>query len=378
MNIYTLVFSVVISIVCSTAQAYTADKKACEKGVNSRFVFSWPISDECDNTPRGGTSRGIDVTVDEKPHSGWLAIQEQKLSKFEKDRQAILAMSGPYKVNFDFLETVGYSESFERDRPYQSWGTEYVYVIEDTGAFISLQHVMVMYFSGKEGAPSEPMVMKHWRQDWTYQDKELLEYQHRGQWQTRKLPRKERTGSWSQAVFQVDDSPRYESYGHWQHNSSFSTWLSETTRRPLPRREYSIRNDYQVLEGFNRHTITRTGWVQEEENWKLVLDEAGNPSATEPYLSKELGVARYRRIVGTDFGPGDRYVKATESFWSDVRSEWASVIQSSKTLSLKKKVNGLPLFMPLFEYAAQIEQDQVYDSMKGKEFIQKLIKSYVK
>jgi len=43
-----------------------------------------------------------------------------------------------------------------------------------------------------------------------------------------------------------------------------STWHSENTWWPLPRREFSVRNDYNVLSGSNRHTITPTGWVQND------------------------------------------------------------------------------------------------------------------
>ena len=71
---------------------------------------------------------------------------------------------------------------------------------------------------------------------------------------------------WLQTVYQVDESPRYASTGRWQHTPSFSTWLSGDTWRPLPRREWSVRSDYQVLVGSNRHTVVPSGWLQEENN----------------------------------------------------------------------------------------------------------------
>ena len=54
------------------------------------------------------------------------------------------------------------------------------------------------------------------------------------------------------------------------------------------------------------HTLTPTGWVQEEENLKLVLDAQGQPDEDAPYLARELGVARYEHVVGFDFSAGDR------------------------------------------------------------------------
>jgi hypothetical protein len=349
--------------------SHAAEKK-CD--FNLQYVFSWPISEGCNDQTRGGTSRGADVKISKEVHQGWQRIQDSKLSKFERDRIAILAMAGGYKVDFSFVETIGFSSDFKRDRPYHSWGTEYVYVIKDEPEFISLQHLMVMYFKQDDGSISDPMVMKHWRQDWTYQDKSMLEYVHNNTWVKRKVKAAEAKGTWSQAVFQVDDSPRYESNGRWIHNPSFSTWLSATTRRPLPRREFSIRNDYDALEGFNRHSITRYGWVQEEDNWKLSLDDGGKPNDENPYLSKELGVARYQLTENVDFTPGDLYMQKTAVFWNIVRSQWAALISANQSLSLKKTVDGQPLFMSLFSSAEK--EHQAKDMRKS---IDAIITKYV-
>ncbi len=342
---------------------------------NQQYVFSWALSNACDDKPRGGTSKGVEVAYDSDDHAGWVKLQQTDLSKFEKDRLAILAMSGAYRVDFNFLETVGFTENYQRDKPYHSWGTEYVYVVADQPTFISLQHVMVMYFKTEDGGTSEPMVMKHWRQDWTYEDDSLLVYQGNNRWQKHAVPVNERQGQWSQAVFQVDDSPRYEAMGQWQHNSSFSSWMSKTTQRPLPRREYSVRSDYHILEGFNRHTINRFGWVQEEENWKKALHEDGSVKA---YLAKEEGVGRYRTITGTDFKPGDEYMAKAGLFWADVRQVWAEVFNQHDDLSLSKKVDNLPLFMPLFEYAQQVMDADEYDSKAGQVAAKKIITKYIK
>lgn len=238
-----------------------------------QFTFSWSFTEACNMTPRGGTTRGAKIILDSEVHPGWLSLKNPKLKRFEKDRAAIMAMAGPYRTSFDFLEVVGYQPNFVPDNPYQSWGTEYVYLIEDSPKFIRLQHIMVMQFIMENGELSDPMVMKHWRQDWEYEPKELLEYVGNNTWKKRKLKRNERKGRWAQSVYQVDDSPRYSATGIWEHTHNFSSWKSDSTWRPLPRRERSVRQDYQVLEGFNRHTIVPNGWVQEEENLKLILKD---------------------------------------------------------------------------------------------------------
>ena len=68
-------------------------------------------------------------------------ITRKDLTRFERDRRAILAMQGPHRASFDFLEVAGFTSGFSPAAPYQSWGTEYVYLVVDEGDFISLQHI---------------------------------------------------------------------------------------------------------------------------------------------------------------------------------------------------------------------------------------------
>ncbi len=367
MKNYILIFLLILTFPCLANEEIKCDQI-------DYYAFSWPLIDRCDNKPRGGSSQGVDVKNDPAPHSGWLALNKDGLNKKEKDRLAILAMAGPYRVDFNFIETVGFSEHFQRDRPYHSWGTEYIYVLSDQENFISLQHIMVMYFKTAEGV-SEPMVMKHWRQDWTYEDSSLLTYDHHNQWYNTETSKEQRQGRWSQAVFQVDDSPRYEAMGEWQHFPSYSTWISDKTNRPLPRREYSVRDDYQVLSGYNRHTINRFGWVQEEENWKQQINSDGELTGT---VAKEEGIGRYQRIIGTDFSPGDQYMKRTGLFWTDVRNIWKQIISKNKHIKLLKKVDGQPLFMPMFAYASKLDGGEDYDPKDARRFISETINKYIK
>lgn len=361
-------------LITAGANAYESEKHEPSDCPGSRFyTFSWPTIKECGFVPRGGTSTGTPVVLDPEPHPGWQKLQDPKLSSFERDRQAILAMAGPYRTTFDFLETVGYVPGFKPDKPYQSWGTEYVYVVEDKKDFISLQHIMVMFFQQGDEVQG-PMVMKHWRQDWQHEKRDLLVYAGNDGWQRQTLPRSEVKGTWAQAVYQVDDSPRYESYGHWEHKPNFSTWQSHLTWRPLPRREHSVRSDYQVLEGYNRHTILPNGWVQEEENYKLKLDEQGKPAGDMPYLSKELGVNRYQRIKDFDFSAGDAYWKKTGEFWRIVREEWQAIIDKEKSFRLRDEVDDQALFMPFFAYAESVD-DKTPKEMR--EFVKMTLSAYL-
>ena len=68
-----------------------------------QFTFAWPL-DEKALKPRGGTTRGTSVALDSAPGEAWRRLQEPGLAALERDRRAILAMAGPYRVSFDFLE----------------------------------------------------------------------------------------------------------------------------------------------------------------------------------------------------------------------------------------------------------------------------------
>ena len=330
--------------------------KAPEKAQSAaqRYTFSWRVEGDA-LKPRGGTTKGAPVTLDSEPSAAWKALQAPGIGDRERDRRAILAMAGTYRVTFDFLEVVQYAAVAKPNPPYQSWGTEKVYVDTNEDDAVSLVHILEMRVVQQDGTLTEPMVTKHWRQDWKYQPAHLVEYRGGDRWERRQLSAAESKGAWSQSVYQVDESPRYASVGRWQHSASMSTWLSGDTWRPLPRREWSVRDDYQVLLGTNRHSIGPTGWVQEENNLKTVLDAGRRIDAARPYLAREYGVARYERLRDADFAAADRYYERTRGFWDQVRDTWADVFARQGNVTLRGPVDKLGLFHPLFERADAIE-----------------------
>jgi hypothetical protein len=249
--------------------------------------------------------------------------------------------------------------------------------VRDEPRFVSLQHLLVMFVRGQDGAAQGPFVVKHWRQDWRYEATSLLTHRGRNTWATERLSRGQAKGTWTQAVYQVDDSPRYAAYGRWQHFGNVSTWESGPTWRPLPRREFSVRQDYDVLIGTNRHTITPTGWVQEEENLKVVLDERGRPIASEPVLAKELGLNRYERLEGFDDSAARRYRERTEPFWSEVRDTWRDIAARHERFTLRAAPDQGQLFTPLFEYAERLYGGEPYDPEAARAFVRTTVWGYL-
>src|ERR1051325_9676992 len=201
-------------------------------------------------------------------------------SAYEETSEALFLTSG-------FV----YGSAAEAEAAFKQDGSRYVYsryrnptvtMFEDRPEFIALQHVLVMRMQPRGGEVSDPIVVRHWRQEWRHEAEAVLAYEGANTWARRAVPAAARRGAWTQTVLQVDDSPRYAARGRWEHGDGVSTWISDETWRPLPRREFSVRKDYDVLVGTNRHTITPQGWVQEENNLKLVLAE-------QRYLAREYG-----------------------------------------------------------------------------------------
>jgi hypothetical protein len=337
----------------------------------SQFTFAWPL-DEKALKPRGASTRGTPVVLDKAPAEAWRRVQEPGLSALERDRRAILAMAGPYRVSFDFLEVVRFDPRLKPDAPYQSWGTEYVFVAEERADFIALQHILVMRMQLDAGKVSEPMVVRHWRQEWRYEAESLLAYEGANTWARRPVGAAERSGAWVQSVLQVDDSPRYAARGRWQHGGGVSTWISDETWRPLPRREFSVRKDYDVLVGTNRHTITPHGWVQEENNLKLAL-------ADRRYIAREYGVARYERIRDYDFSAGENYYARSEPFWAEVRAAWRELEQGTGRFTVRAPVDQAQLFVPFFQYAAKLVDGAAFHRDEARAFIRRTLQdSYLK
>lgn len=342
-----------------------------------QFTFSWAYSESGSMKPRGGVTTGAPVTLDNSPNPGLIAVREPGITKYERDRRAILSMAGTYRVTFNFIETIPLRDGYKVDRPYQSWATEYIKVIEDKGDFISLQHILVMYFLDGEGNVEGPAVTKHWRQDWTYEDVEILEYRGNNTWRTARVSASERSVKWSQAVYQVDDTPRYEALGEWVYDGNYSSWTSAVTWRPLPRREFSVRDDYNVLSGVNRITITPSGWVHEQDNLKMVVDEKGKELGNDPYLAKEIGLDRYERISDFNDAPAREYWERTAPFWADVREVWEDAVKANPTLILNSEYQGRKLYEYLFDYSDRLAEGGAYDGKEGKEYVTAIISGFI-
>lgn len=257
------------------------------------------------------------------------------LSDFERDRRAILSMAGGFAVTFRFEETLGVAAGYELREPEESGGHELVVVIEDRGDFISLQHLLVV-----EGADGSGGVVKHWRQDWAFEDAEVLAFRGDRTWERETRGPVEVEGAWTQAVYQTDDGPRYEAVGRWRHLGERSMWESEVTWRPLPRREHTKRDDYGVVVCRNRHTVTPAGWYHEQDNHKTVLDGEGRAAGV---VAHEVGLNSYIRLSEGEarerFESARAYWAEHAAGWAEVRAAWAEAMRPAR-FRLREEVGG--------------------------------------
>ncbi|MCP4912544.1 MAG: hypothetical protein GY909_05455 [Oligoflexia bacterium] len=300
--------------------------------------------------PRGGTTTGPAVEFDKSIPATWTALRESGLTKFERDRRAILGLQGEFEVSFEFLESFLIDTPKNLDTPYFSKATELVKVIEDRGDFISLQHILVMFIV-QDGQTMGPFVTKHWRQDWQFNPSERFVYQGSKKWNMTGIESAQ--GKWSWNVYQVDDSPRYTGLGEWQHLESASIFNTNTMSRPLPRREFSVRGDYKLLMGQETLVLTANSWYHEQKAFKHEGNLINGKFAGK-LLAREVGQNSYKRIKNFDWSAGLEYWERTKKYWADVRHVWNELFRE-QSITLKGSYRGSKLHSIHFKQAEDPE-----------------------
>jgi len=276
-------------------------------------------------------------------------------TKKKKDIKSIKEMCGCFEIRFDFAETFIKTgdEDYKPSKNYSSGGLEWAQLVTDNKNEISIQHILIA------GSKDRPYIIKHWRQDWLYQNTDFYMYDYNNNWNYIKKDKNEVKGQWTQKVFQVDDSPRYEGSGSWVHVDGKSYW-ENTTSAPLPRREYSKRSDYNVTERGNRQEISLNGWVHDQNNKKIIRKKEGK----DVVLAYEKGYNNYVKVEDSKCESAVKWWVKNQNKWKNVRNKWEEVYGRNKNLSLKKLVNDSPLYMVLF--AEEINQkDQINSSIES-------------
>ncbi len=255
----------------------------------------------------------------------------------KQDIEAIKEMCGCFEIDFKFSETFQYSNdsNYSKSKNYNAKALEYAKLIKDEKGHISIQHLLVM----------GDYIIKHWRQDWIFQNKDLLKYDGNNTWKYISKTKKDVKGQWTQKVFQVDDSPRYEGSATWVHADGKSYW-ENSSYAPLPRREYTKRNDYNIMIRGNRHEITEDGWVHDQDNFKVVKD---SESGSEVIIASEKGINSYTRVDESNCKEAIKWWDENNEKWLLVLEKWNSIYSKKDDISLRQSVENKPLFSFLFD-----------------------------
>lgn len=256
----------------------------------------------------------------------------------KRDNEAIKSMCGCHEVTFNFGETFSPDKDYKFHDNHQSKGLEWVELVEDSKGKIVLQHLLIVTDStGKQE------LVKHWRQDWLFENTDFYLFDKENKWKFARLPKEKVKGQWTQKVYQVDDSPRYESSATWVHTDGKHYWEAFADT-PLPRREFTHRSDYNVLKRRNRQEITAWGWVHEQDNEKIVRAD----NQVDRLIAKEKGEDTYKKVEASKCAFAQKWWKENQGFWAVARAEWAKIYAQNKDLALEKTVDKKPLFMHLF------------------------------
>ncbi len=379
-----LIVAAIVALLPGSLSAQADPKPAPTKGYaavpparhdETSYVFGWGERPVSIANPRGGSSEGAPVTL---APGRTLPLPEIASAKdaFNRDRAAILALAGDFRVSFHEIESLGLAANYEPPRSYHSWATERVQVIEDTGRRISLQHTLVMFFRRESGEISGPALTKHWRQDWTFEDDDILVWEGGDVWARRRLDTAAAAGTWSHAVFNLEDSPRYEASGRWEHRGNVSMWNSERAWRPLPRREHSVRSDYDVVEGVHNVVITPTGWVEERNMWKRAT-EGGKSTEPPRYVAQELGIDRYERITSPSLDAAHTYWSKAAPYWAIVRQVWREEMARRDRFMIRDEFEGKISYQFHNEYVKKLEGGGTFAPDEAGRFVRRVVAGFL-
>ena len=286
-------------------------------------------------------------------------VFSQAQTKKAQDMVAIRSMCGCYEVGFNFSETFEYVDdsTYQGSPVKHDRALEYVFEFGDTtDDVIQLQHLLIV------GPKDQPYIVKHWRQDWFYEHTELYSYNGDNYWTFVSLSPEEVSGQWTQKVYQVDDSPRYEGSASWVSVDGKTYW-EDTTDAPLPRRERTIRGDYNVMERTSRHEITENGWIHDQDNKKIIRKDG-----SDTVIAEEKGVNTYNQVDSSRCQAAIDWWEENSELWKKIRASFNELYKKNKDIHLKVKVDDKRMYEQLFSL----------DSSATKEDIDTIIESYSK
>ena len=92
----------------------------------------------------------------------------------------------------------------------------------------------------------------------------------------------------------------------------------------------------------------------------------------------ELVDGRLRRELRfADFSAAEEYWARTGPFWADVRAAWREIYREHDAFRLAEEVDGVELFVPMFQYAEALAAGERYDADASRRFVRETLERYV-
>jgi hypothetical protein len=248
-------------------------------------------------------------------------------------------LCGCFNVEFKYAETFSPDPNYKfHEREIIDGGLELVFPVEASDKKIVLQHLLVI---------TDEVIIKHWREDWTYENPIIWKYQGNKTWKKEIQKSEAVKGKWTQSIWEVSDEPRYQGTSEWLSANGQKYWLN-TTDAPLPRREYSVRSDYNLLNRTNRIIITDSGYRHEQDNRKII-----KVNGTEKLLVEEKGLNTYVKTSEATCNAAKLWWEKNKFYWEKVRTIWEEKITNLTTIKMETKVKDKVLHEYLMEQAKE-------------------------
>lgn len=255
---------------------------------------------------------------------------------------------GCFEVDFKYAETFAPKGDYKfHDREETPPVAELALPIEKTDNKVVIQHLLVV---------NDTMIVKHWREEWTYENPVLWVYNSDRSWTKTTLKPEEVKGKWTQTVWETSDEPRYQGLSQFVNLDGKVIWQN-TTYAPLPRREYSVRNDYNLLKRTNRINITENGYLHEQDNFKIVRKDG-----KDEVLVQEKGLNNYKRLSDKECAGAFKYWEKKSTYWGKVRKAWDAYINTANVIKMEFKVDGKMLHEYLFKLGREYATKKLTDS----------------
>lgn len=276
----------------------------------------------------------------------FIFLSAMGVTNAQTSNQNINSLCGCFNVAFKYAETFSPDTAYKfHEREIVDGGLEYVFPVEASDKKIVLQHLLVI---------TDKIIIKHWREDWTYENPVIWNYTAYKTWKKELQKPEAVKGKWTQAVWEVSDEPRYQGTSEWVKNNGQYYWLN-TTDAPLPRREYSVRSDYNLLNRTNRIVINDSGYRHEQDNLKIIKGADG----TKKLLVEEKGLNTYVRTRESECAAAKAWWEKNKFYWEKVRSIWDEKVAHLTIMKMETKVNNKVLHEYLMGQAKEYLEGKI-------------------